>query len=455
MKIKAVFFYLIALGLTAALLPVNYTKALSPNMNKIEPEALAAIKTHGIARVVVALQEPPSLKSSTAEELGHLQKNVALLQNDALSTVNPSEFEVTLRYQSLPGLVGIAHTEAALVALANRPSVIKIGLDEGGGGALAQSVSLIGANLQHTAGFTGTGVTVAIMDSGLDFSHPDLAGKTIDQACFADTDGVIDGIGKCPNGSDRQYGPGSAIDDAGHGTHVAGIIASNGIASSVGVAPGVNLVIVKISYGPSFAGTFYSFTELTAGLDYLVNNRPDVQVINMSLVTNAVFTGDCDSTYAWLIPAASAINIMRARGAIAFASSGNTGQAGEMTAPACLSNVVSVGSTSKSDALSYYTSRNSNTDLLAPGEGILSDAIGGGTVYASGTSMSSPHAAGCAALLIQSGVAVSPDQIESRLKQSNVNIFDSGTGLSFPRINCAPYKRYFVPITIKAQPASW
>jgi subtilisin family serine protease len=135
---------------------------------------------------------------------------------------------------------------------------------------------------------------------------------------------------------------------------------------------------------------------------------------------------------------AAAINTLRANGVIAFASSGNNSSGTNMTSPACLSNVVSVGATNDNDVVYILTNSNNTTDIMAPGFQIISDAIGNGTTSASGTSMASPHAAGCAALLIQSGEAITPAQIESRLETSTIQVTDPTNGLTFPRIDCHP-----------------
>jgi subtilisin family serine protease len=124
-------------------------------------------------------------------------------------------------------------------------------------------------------------------------------------------------------------------------------------------------------------------------------------------------------------------------GVIAFASAGNNGSGIAMTAPACLSNVVSVGATNNLDVVAAFSNSNATTDIFAPGVSIVSDSRFGGTATASGTSMASPHAAGCAALLIDSGEALTPAAIETRLKTSPVSVTDATNGLSFPRIDCS------------------
>jgi subtilisin family serine protease len=156
----------------------------------------------------------------------------------------------------------------------------------------------------------------------------------------------------------------------------------------------------------------------------------------MSLVTNDKFSGDCDNSTSWNMAGAAAINTLRSQGVVAFASSGNNGGT-LMGSPACLSNVISVGATDNNDVIASFTDSNASTDIMAPGVGVLSSAVGNGTTSASGTSMASPHAAGCAALLIASQEAVTPDEIETRLETSPVQIFDPKTGLTFPRIECS------------------
>ncbi len=412
-------------------------EAQSPPFDKkVGPGVIEALHTAGEARIVIALVD---YQATTLQrnDLANLRREVSSTQDDVLSALDVTDFRTEHRYQAVPALSGTLLTETGLTKLVQNPDVVRIDLDVGGTGSLATSVPLIGANTWQDAGVTGNGIVVAVLDSGLDTDHSDLAASLIHQECFLDNDGSIDGNGLCPNGSDRQSGVGAAEDNAGHGTHVTGIIASRGNQSSVGVAPGAEIVSIKVTAGPSFSGVFYYFSEIVAALDFIINNRPDVQIINMSLVTNAVFTGDCDNSTSWTMAGASAINTLRARGVIAFASSGNTGSGTQMAAPACLSNVISVGATDNADNVASFTSSNASTDIMAPGVNIRSSNLSNGTTIASGTSMASPHAAGCAALLIESGEAVTPDQIETRLETSPVQVTDSTNSLTFPRIECS------------------
>lgn len=408
---------------------------LSP-LDKVGDAVWNLLQTEGKAAVVIALV-PPTTGQATAN-LPALRAETAQLQARVLAAVNTADFTVRHTFQAVPALSGTILSSDGLNQLAAHPEVLRIDLDVGGQGSLDVSVPLIGADEQQAMGITGSGVVVAVLDTGLDTDHSDLSSDLIHQQCFLDNDGLINGIGLCPNGSDRQSGAGSAEDGAGHGTHVTGIVTSDGNVSSVGVAPDAEIVAIKVLDNSSFSGTFYFFSEIVAALDYIINNQPTVQVINMSLGTFATFVGNCDNSTAYNMAGAAAINTLRTNGVIAFASSGNSGSGTVMTSPACLSNVISVGATDDSDEVATFTNSNSVLDIMAPGVGIISDAIGNGTTNASGTSMASPHAAGCAALLIQSGAATNPDQIESRLKTSAVQVTDPTNGLTFPRIDCHP-----------------
>lgn len=391
-------------------------------------DVFTVLRDEGAANVVIALNPPPAVQA-LVPNVAQLRNEVAQVQSRVLAAVDARTFQSQHQFRAVPALAGTITDEAALRALAAHPDVRRIDLDVGGTGSLAASVPLIGADRWGATGIGGAGVVVAVLDSGIDTDHPDLADAVIAQACFL--------VSLCPNGSDRQVGPGAAEDDAGHGSHVSGIIAANGVVTAPGVAPDVQIVAVKVLDNCSFSGCFF-FSSIVAALDYLITDRPDVQVINMSLGTFALYDGDCDAADASNIAAGAAIDTLRSRGVIAFASAGNNGSSTRISSPACLRNVIAVGATDINDSVWPQANTNAATDILAPGVAIRSAGIDGGTIQSSGTSMAAPHAAGCAALFIQSGVAVTPDQIEARLEASPIRVTDPSNGLTFPRIDCSP-----------------
>ena len=412
---------------------------------KIGPGVLEQIRKTGSATVMIALKQSPVIEQAQGNRVIGLdmaaeKSRIADMQSDVLARLGYYDYEERDTYSAVPALAGRIKSQAGLSALARNPHVVRIDIDAGGGGHLANSVPVIAADLRHAVGNTGGGIVVAVLDSGIDTDHDNLADNLLAEACFADDDGTIDGVGRCPNGSDRQTGPGAAEDDAGHGTHVSGIVTSNGTLGSVGVAPDAGIVAVKFTYGPSFSGAFQFYSELVAALNYVINNpQLNVQVINMSVGTNALYNGDCDNSNASNLAGAAAINTLRANGVTTFASAGNNSSSTQMSSPACLSNVISVGASDNSDVEASFTNSNASTDIFAPGVNVISSVPGNTTGNASGTSMSSPHAAGCAALMIEAGDAVTPDQIEALMESSAFTVTVAGNGLTFPRIDCSTF----------------
>ena len=206
--------------------------------------------------------------------------------------------------------------------------------------------------------------------------------------------------------------------------------------SDDGVAPDSEIVAIKVLDNTN---TFYFFSEIVAALDYVLNNQPSVRVVNMSLGTNALFAGDCDAANANAMAGAAAVMCFRTRNpnpVISFAASGNDSSGTMMALPACLSNVVSVGATTKGDVVAGFTNSNAKLDLMAPGVNITSTGLNNGTATDSGTSFASPHAAGCAALLLESNPNLTPAEIEARLEASALQVTDPKNNLTFPRLSC-------------------
>lgn len=388
----------------------------------------------GPAVVVVALDTPPlNPRARQANPIPGLQQDIL----DRVPDLAPEDART---FDNVPVMAVMLDSQEQLDALAAAPGVARIDLDVGGTVHLAQTVALTNADDRHALGNDGDGVVVAVLDSGVDSDHPDLIDDVVGnaQACFGFNTSPP-GTGFCPNGTDLQTGVGAGEDDAGHGTHVAGIVSSNGTVASPGFAPGAEIVSVKVTDNCNLGGCFYSFTlNVVAALDYLIANPQfDVDVINMSLGTSAQFAGDCDNATSWTMAGAAAIDTLRANGVTAFASAGNGGSTTLMGAPACLSNVISVGASTDFDTPASFTDVSTTTDIFAPGVGVVASGLGGGTANLSGTSMASPSAAGCAALLIEAGEATTPDAIELALETSPTSIL-AANGLLYPRIDCSP-----------------
>jgi len=421
----------LSLGLVVLVYPQDASDRIRPAAepalhrgDKIGPGVRETLESEGSVRVIVALETPASLKRPTRSRFDEIRRDIGNAQNAVIGALTANEHSMRRRYGMVPAFAARIQTQAALDRLAGHPLVVKIDLDAQMAAHLAESVPHIRADSMHAHGYTGEGVVVAILDTGIDTDHPDLSDDLIHEECF------LSGP-YCSNGSNRQSGPGSAEDDNGHGTHVTGTITSAGIVSGVGVAPDAQIIAIRIL---DFRGSGWA-SDIIAGLDWILDNRPDVDLINMSLGSGYHET-ECDLANAVTTGFSVVVNALRAVGVTTFASSGNDYSDTAMGLPACVSGVISVGATDDSDDVADFLNTNAYTDLLAPGVEIVADAPGGAVASKDGTSMASPHAVGCAALQIEAGWANTPGSLEAWLKGSGVAVTDARNGLTFPRIDC-------------------
>jgi subtilisin family serine protease len=400
---------------------------------------LGAIHETGRARVIVALRAPAVSASSVT-----YSKSVRAIGDGVMLGLTEAEFVITHRWDNIAALAGDV-TAAGLVALLQSPEVLRVDLDVRGRMALSESSNMIRAGELNARGLTGAGITVAILDTGIDGTHPDLSDDLVDEACFCEN---ADGSGCCPGGGTSAFGPGSARDEQGHGTHVTGIVTGRGGVAPRGVAPDAKIVAVRVL---DAAGVASGTTQVISGLDWVMQNHPEVRVINFSLGFETLFSGPCDSAAAFATAFAQAIGALKARGSMVFASSLNTASATQIGLPACISSAVAVGAvydgnvgsisfgcsdaTTARDQITCFSNSNDQVDVLAPGAAITSTGLGGGMATFIGTSQAAPHAAAAAALLLQAKPGLTPDQILNALKATGAVITDPRNGLSFPRLD--------------------
>ena len=265
------------------------------------------------------------------------------------------------------------------------------------GEVLPWGVDRVDAELVHPSN-KGTGVKVAILDTGIDLDHADLA--------------VYGNVTFVP-------GTTSGDDDNGHGTLVAGIVAAldNDI-GVIGVAPEASLYAVKVLEQDGTTAP----SSVLSGIEWAADNN--MQVINMS------FGGILE------FPSAvrEALDNAYSAGIVIVAGAGNGGSAGgegnNVWSPARYAPVIAVGATDQQDARYSSSSTGYTLELVAPGVSIYSTAMGGDYGYITGTSASSPHVAGVAALLIASGMS-SNDDIRYRLRNSAEDLGEAGWDTKF------------------------
>jgi len=324
-----------------------------------------------------------------------------------------------------------------------------------------RSTALIGAPVANASGYDGTGMSVAVLDTGVHKTHEFLAGKVVAEACFSNY--WSNETSLCPSGVNTPADvandvgsaqPCSGIANCDHGTHVAGIVAGKVMPSRRGVAPGANIIAVQVfTYSAGSLGT-YTGNQVMA-LDWLLThmNTPEwgtLAAINMSL-GSGLYSAACDDSSS-LTPY---INDLRALGVATVIATGNNSNSGAIARPACISSAIAVGSSTsgtlvlREDEVSsfsnsvpfYVNGANANgdrlIDLLAPGEVILSSVSSSTSSYdyKQGTSMAAPHVAGAWAVMKHLAPTASVSQILLWLYRSGSNLIDARNSLSLPRIS--------------------
>ena len=311
----------------------------------------------------------------------------------------------------------------AMEQLANRRSgpdalagVEKIWLDERVEAELDESVPQIGAPAAWDAGFDGAGVSVAVLDTGVDAGHPDLAGAVTSSRNFTEDPDPADLLG--------------------HGTHVASIIASRD-ARLRGVAPGAEVVSGKVLDRDGFGYASW----VIDGMEWAAaEQRADV--VNMSLgFPSDTFEGG---------PVAEAVERLSATsGALFVVAAGNAGCDRCIGSPGIAERALTVGAVDDDDVLAEFSSHGPvgdsyliKPDLTAPGVGIaaaqaagtsLGDPVDATHMRLSGTSMAAPHVAGAAALLLDARPGSTGEQVKAALMSTatpaeGTSVFAQGAG---------------------------
>ncbi|SCG66194.1 Serine protease, subtilisin family [Micromonospora inositola] len=273
--------------------------------------------------------------------------------------------------------------------------------------SLDRSVPQIGAPAAWQAGFDGTGVTVGVLDTGIDASHSDFAGH-------------IAAIRDFTGGND----PGDTV---GHGTHVASTIMGSGAASGGryrGVAPGAKLVVGKVC-----ATEECQDSDIIAGMQWAASQA---RVVNVSL-------GGTDAP--GLDPLETAVQDLSHRyGTLFVVAAGNEGKPKSVMSPASADDALAVAAVAADDQRAYFSARGPRIgdnhikpEISAPGVDIAAAAPGGGYVAMSGTSMATPHVAGSAAILAGQHPDWSGPQLKAALMGSakpagDDSLYEQGAG---------------------------
>ncbi len=395
------------------------------NENKIDSQVYKNLEKNIETKVIIQIKDsPPSEKQNIKEEI------IENIGKEDVRHVFDKEIAVNVSKEDLYKLSLDSDVKSVIIDMPVfaflQDSVPSINA------STAWNIKISGKNI------TGLDETICIIDSGANFSHPDLIGRN--KTC------VIDCISKdCVENC-------SISDDYGHGTHVAGIAGEFG--SLNGVAIGAKIIAVK-SLDASGSG---SISDVDAGIDWCIanSNNYNISVISMSLGTSCSLTPQyCYSSYcdneADLSSTAVRIDNATSRNISVIIASGNNGNTLKISFPACVKNATAVGWLNKDDTISSSSNRNNITDLFAPGTSIKSARWSGSSCLSScscsgdymtcsGTSMAAPHVAGAFAMFrqffrLQNNRVPTPLEIQNTFNSSGKRIADSSSGLNFSKID--------------------
>jgi len=266
----------------------------------------------------------------------------------------------------------------------------------------------------------GEGVKIAILDTGIDYNHPDLGG------CF--------GLGcKVAGGYDFVNEDDDPMDDVGHGTGIAGIIAAeNNSIGIIGIAPEAELYAVKVM--DEDGGYLYDILD---GLDWCLNNSMDIVVMSFG-----------SEDYSPSLENKS--NDLYSEGILLVAAAGNEGddnlETDNITYPARHGTVIAVGSTDINDVRASSSSDGPELELSAPGSQVIMTYLNGTYGFWSGTSFAAPHVAGAAALLLSYNQSYTPDDVREILRNTSVDLGKEGKDnlYGYGRVDLGNAYDYFV-----------
>src|SRR5256712_600159 len=449
---RALSFLAASLLLLGVLLPTNVVAAPADKDGHVVPTAIHdRARAEGEVRVLVELLLPSGRVAEGAvpnQARALYRQEITDAASRLLSRLTQHPHRVLRRYVTAP-LIALEAGPTALQALDASSSLVKrVTEDRIHTPVLLDSVPLIGADKAWAQGFDGTGLVVALVDTGVDSAHQFLAGKVVEEACYSTTSAQRSTT-LCPNGADEQIGTGAGaycpleLEGCWHGTHVAGIAAGNGTPSGLpiwGVGRAASIMSVQVfsrfdgffacGGSPPCIGAYPS--DILAALErvYALRTRPPLAAVNRSL-GGGLFSSTCDDQ-----PYKPFIDNLRAAGIATVVASGNNGAIDRLSAPACVSTAVSVGATTKDDQVADFSNVDLLLSLFAPGVSIISSFAGGGFAISSGTSMAAPHVAGTWAVLKQAKPTANVDEILQALTGTGVMIEDTlaGTGTTRPRI---------------------
>lgn len=408
-------------------------------------ELRAKAQAGGAVRVIVGLRvafQPEGRLNQAAVQAQ--RRTIGQAQTALLARLPGVRADSVKRLAALP-LLALEVEATGLEQLRNDPAVTTVEEDALHYPTLAESVPLIGAPAAWGNGFAGAGQTLAILDTGVDKTHPFLLNKVVAEGCFSTNSSISTSV--CADTVSQSSAPGSGVHcnapGCDHGTHVAGIAAGKG-ASFSGVARDANLIAIqvfsRVNGCPSNAtNCLTAFTsDILLGLQRVqqLSSTFKIAAVNLSL-GGGQFTANCD---AQATAFKMAIDNLRSLDIATIVASGNESHIGALSSPACISSAISVGAVGDGasgapvNVVSNFSNSATFLHLLAPGD-LINSAVPGGTFKTfRGTSQAAPHVAGAWAVLKSKTPAATVPQVLQALLGSGLSVTDARNNLARPRL---------------------
>jgi len=404
--------------------PLTVAKAISLGLNNGQAQDVIIEFEATAIQAEAALHRKANMPDiDPPDALALKATRFAALKQQVFATMDLTNLEVTKEYSHLPMVAMKVNSTTALNHLLARPEIIAIYENAAHYPTLAQSLPVIGQPTAVSAGFTGAGATIAVLDTGADYtraafgscSAPGENCKVVFAQDFANDDG--------------------SLDDDGHGTNVAGIV--------IGVAPEARVAALDVF---SLNGIAYS-ADIIAAINWSIANQGppyNIVAMNLSLGDEVENTTQCASNWS-TTPFANARNA----GILPVVAAGNDGFTNGLSSPACAPSAVSVGATYDSnvgeiawgdpllctdeltsmDMVTCFSNSASYLTFLAPGAMITAAGIQMG-----GTSQAAPHVAGAWALLKQKKTILTVSEGLNALSSTGVQVTDTRNNIVSPRI---------------------
>ena len=284
-------------GLAAMLSAMLLPGTAHLQVRKVSPATHAGMNASGNLRVLVMLKHRDPFSSVAVASQPKREAMIRAKVDLLLAALPRRGHRVYRRFKLIPA-VAMVVDRATFQRLRDDPAVLRVDIDTGGSGAALEPDAA--SVLNHVSGLQGgglggAGMKVAVIDTGVATGHLDLRARLVGQQCFCSSNAGSGGC--CPNGQATQSGNGSAEDDNGHGTNVAGIIVGEGNVAPRGAVPAAQLVVVKVIDSEN---RFCCTSDVIAAMDWVATQHPDVDAVeHESGYRRACSPGDCDAASAF------------------------------------------------------------------------------------------------------------------------------------------------------------